>query len=202
MKRLYTAVILITIMNLPVSCIFDECGDERPTESKVVEMATTVGTYKLNTFSDTESNNFATAAIQIYIADVEYSPISAINESPNKFTFATQAFACSPPEPMPTQNITTLTITSTEPVFSQGTKFEPGANLNQLFNVANENRISIDEYISLQNNDPYYFARMGGNIILRLNEAPDAPINQKLQIELKFDTAEVFQLETEIFKVE
>lgn len=200
MKKLLTTLVTVIVMNLPISCIQDDCGNSGPLESRVTELTPTIGSYSAGQYNTTASTNFQQAAIQVQITDNEY--LRAYQPASSDFSFINQAYACDPAILDPAQQINHIKITAAESIFSNGAEFTPGTDLNSLFHVANLGKISIEAFIDQQNETPIIFGNHGDEIILMLKNAPDMSINQKLKMEIEFNVGENFQLDTDFLKID
>ncbi len=200
MKKLLSFIAFILLLNLPISC--DDCGESTPQESTITELTATIGNFESGRFSDSRSSDVNSAAIQIEITGLEYSEKTAMHRMNIQYPFIRQAFACSPPVPEPVQQIKTMQITSTRPVFSRGKEFAPGVSLNALFNISNRGKIGIDEFITVQNQDMWTFGVLTDYVILQLTDSPDTPMDHVFHIVFEFDDAVIISMETDLFKVE
>ncbi|GAA0193778.1 hypothetical protein GCM10009122_56750 [Fulvivirga kasyanovii] len=200
MKKVLTTLITITVMNLPISCVMYDCGSSGPVESRVKELTATIGSYGTDNFNTTMSTSFDQTAVRMQVTENEY--LKAYAPMPSGLSFINSAYACDPVILGPSQRITRLEITSTEPVFSNNTEYKPGTSLNALFHIANRNEIDIEAFLVEQNEARAIFGELGDEVIFMLKNAPDASINLKLQVEIEFNVGESFQLETDFLKIE
>mgnify|MGYP003644782240 CR=1 FL=1 len=95
MKRFLVLLSLVVLTNIPFSCV-DDCGPFNPMESKITELYVLVGSLTSSGFIATKSTDFELAAIQIGIADLDYTEVMASIARP-RFSFFNAAIACSPP---------------------------------------------------------------------------------------------------------
>lgn len=197
MKRFLVLLSLVVLTNIPFSCI-DECGPFSPMESKITELYVLVGSLTSTGFIETKSTDFDLAAIQIGIADLDYTEVKASIAQP-RFFFINTAIACSPRLPEPTQAIESIVITSESTVYAQGKEFLPGEPLNELFKI-NGNHMIV-EYISKQNNDIELFGNIGSSINFQLLGQPDSTINQTFTFDINFSDLSEIIIRTEVFEV-
>lgn len=200
MKKALTTFVTIIVMNLPISCVIDDCGSSGPVESRIKKLAVTIGSYDTDNFNTTISTSFNQAAVRMQVTENEY--LKAYAPTPSGLSFINNAYACDPVILGPSQRITHLEITSTEPVFSNNTEYKPGTSLNALFHIANRNEIDIEAFLVEQNETRAIFGEFDDEIIFMLKTAPDASINLKLQIEIEFNVGKSFQLETDFLKID
>ena len=121
------------------------------------------------------------------------------------FLFINSAYACSIPEPEPTQTIESTIVTAETSVFSQGKEYLPGESLIELFKVAGYNysndEITVDQFIERQKSDFSIFGYVGEYIVFQLQGQPDISINQPLTFELNFSDSEKINIQTPTFEV-
>lgn len=204
MKKISVLVFVLALTNIPISCNYG-CGPFTPLETRITDLSASVGNLDVSSdFSTVKSTDYREAAIEVMIMNVDYSETSTIEENIN-FSFLSKAYACSPPEPQPTQAITSIELSSPTPIFSNNQKFEAGESLNELFNVTkysyNKETISIAAYIKQQQEDLDHFAYFGDYIIFQLKEKPDSIINQAIVIEIEFSDDELIIVESDDFEV-
>jgi hypothetical protein len=202
MKKFTVFVFVMVLTNVPISCNFG-CGPFTPLEARITDLSASVGTLDSSSdFSTVKSTDFNTVAIEVMISNMDYSEMAAIEK---RINFSFVAFACSPPEPQPTQTIESIELFSNESIFTNDGKFEAGESLNELFNVTkysvNIETISIAEYIEVQQEYLEHFAYFGDNIVFQLKEKPDSIINQTIFIEFEFSNEESISVETDLFEV-
>lgn len=197
MKRLLVLLSLVVLTNIPFSCV-DDCGPFSPMESKITELYVLVGSLTSTGFIETKSTDFDLAAIQIGIADLDYTEVMASIAQP-RFSFINTAMACSPRLPEPTQAIESIVITSESTVYAQGNEFLPGEQLNELFKINGNLRIA--EYTKKQNSDIELFGNIGSSINFQLSGQPDSTINQTFTFDIKFSDLSEMIIKTEVFEV-
>ena len=197
MKRFLVLLSLVILTNIPFSCV-DDCGPFNPLESKITELYVLVGSLTSSGFITTKSTDFELAAIQIGIADLDYTEVMASIARP-RFSFINAAIACSPRLPEPTQAIESMVITSESTVYAQGHEFLPGEQLNELFKI-NGNQ-TIAEYITKQKNDIGLFGNIGSTINFQLLEQPDSTINQTFTFDIQFSDLSEMVIRTDVFEV-
>jgi hypothetical protein len=205
MKRFLIILSLLLFSNIPLSCIEENCGNFTPLEARIKELSSSVGTFYSDVFSDVNSTDFHQAAIQIRIINMEYSEITAAISKP-KFSFINAAYACSPPDPEPTQTIDSISITSESPVYSQKRVFSTGESLNELFTITeiyySKAPASIAEFIENQKSDLWLFGYTGASIVLQLKDKPDSTINQTFTIDFKFSDAKAINIKSQALEVD
>ena len=167
-------------------------------ESKITELYVLVGSLTSSGFIETKSTDFELAAIQIGIADLDYTEVMASIARP-RFSFINAAIACSPPLPEPTQAIESMVITSELTVYAQGNEFLPGEQLNELFKI--NGNLTVAEYITKQKSDIELFGNIGSSINLQLLEQPDSTINQTFTFDIKFSDLSEMVVISEVFEV-
>ncbi len=204
MKRLLTLITIVIVTNLPLGCyIGDDCGGYTPLEAKITDITSEVGMLTSTGFSNSRSTEFDEAAINVSIAGIEYTEIS--DASQPGFSIINSAYACSPPEPPPTQAITSVQITSESSVFFGGEEYASGEDLSQLFIAADylyaRGSTTVAEFIERQNQDLYIFGYDGANVAFQLAEKPDSTINQPFSITFQLSDSEVLQTRIQVFEV-
>mgnify|MGYP003634892761 CR=1 FL=1 len=197
MKRFLVLLSLVVLTNIPFSCV-DDCGPSNPMESKITELYVLVGSLTSSGFITTKSTDFELAAIQIRIADLDYTEVMAFIARP-RFSFINAAIACSPRLPEPTQAIESMVITSESTVYAQGNEFLPGEQLNELFKI--NGNLTIAEYITKQKSNIELFGNIGSSINLQLLEQPDSTINQTFTFDIKFSDLSEMVVISEVFEV-
>ncbi len=204
MRRILSLLIVIVITHLPLGCyIGDDCGGYTPLEARITDITSVVGVLTSSGFSNSRSTEFDEAAINVSIAGIEYIEIS--DASQPGFSFINSAYACSPPEPPPTQAITSIQITSESSVFFGGEEYASGQDLSQLFIAADylyaRSPTTIAEFIEQQNQDLYIFGYDGANVAFQLGEKPDSTINQPFSVTFQLSDAEVLETRIQVFEV-
>ncbi|MEQ8547140.1 MAG: hypothetical protein RIC03_04485 [Cyclobacteriaceae bacterium] len=205
MKRKFVLILVLGLTHVPISCIEDECGEFTPSEATITELSSSVGTFTSSGFSSLISNDYDVAAVQITITDMEYSTLSELNS--NRFSFVNSAYACSPPEPVPTQGIQSINITSEASVFSQGKEYLKGESLTELFKITgygysySNNEKTVNEFIEAQTSDLWIFGYAGANVVFQLTDQPDSVINEKLTFVFEFTDSEKISVQTSNFEV-
>jgi len=202
-KRTLRILVIIAIINLPLSCIEDDCGGFTPLEARISELTSTVGAYEASGFSNSAATGFNRAAINILINNMEYSEISRSNKG--IYSIMNSAYACSPPEPEPTQAINSIKITSESNFYSGSQEYLSGENLVDLFKVTgfsySINETTVNEFIQQQNDDLWIFGYAGANAVFQLLNKPDSSVNQKLKFKFEFSDLESIEVETTAFVV-
>jgi len=105
MKRILTLALILAVTNIPMSC--DECGPYITSETTILELNVTNGTYDQNGFSDINSSDFSQAAINVFILESETKRITASLQE-NSFSFIAQAYACEAPLPVVNQKLISI----------------------------------------------------------------------------------------------
>jgi len=203
MKKITAFIAVILMTNLPISCDqrTNDCGPFPKMVSIIKELDIVVGKYDSNGFTEIESNKYNESAIRIEGANIETTEVAGI-QNPFHFSMINQAYACSPIDPEPTQTISSLNISSESSVFIDGKEVEAGSSLNEYFKVLYYGGRTVEEFLSFEINAYDSFGHLGSSFYLMLNQQPDQPINQKMQIKLNLSDDVVFDLETEDFKVD
>ncbi len=197
MKKTTIIVIILILSNLPISCN-NEVGCGGAT-SKIIEITSYIGSFKANKFIDIKSPSCEFAAIKVVLSDLEYTYYTENFIQRNNTFFISPLFACSPKNEL-LNPITSIRITSSEPLYSNSKEFASGTNLVELFNIANENNISIPTYVEEHNSRAYFFRDLEANFSLILNQYPDKPIHQKLQFDFELKDSNNIYFETAIFQ--
>lgn len=202
MRRLARTSALLLLFHLPltISCSEDDCGAGPPRESVITEMAVQVGSFANGSFSADASTSATEAAIGLSILDLDYRAIS-MQKVPS-FSMVNTAQACSPPEPQPSQQISSISITSAGAISLGGTNYPSGEELASLFLVASRNASTIADFIAQQNADLHAFGRLGDLAVFQLATSPDAAIDQTFTITLHFDDQASFSLTTDALQVD
>lgn len=203
MKRKIVLILVLALTNIPISCIEENCSGFTRLEATITELSSSVGTLTSSGFSNSTSNDFNVAAIQITITDMNYSEISELNK--NRFSIVNSAYACSPPQPEPTQAIKSIIVTSETSVFSQGKEYLEGENLIELFKITgyfySKDEITVNEFIERQNSDLLIFGYAGANVIFQLTDQPNSVINQTFTFLFEFSDSEKISIQTSTFEV-
>ncbi|SMG48825.1 hypothetical protein SAMN05661096_03529 [Marivirga sericea] len=204
MKRTSALLALLLLTNIPISCDW-RCGPFTPLESKITDLSAVVGVLDSSfNFSTVESNYFNEAAIEVIISDMDYSETAAI-EDRMRISFLSTAYACSPPDPQPSQAIKSIKITSDKSIYAVNRKYEAGESLNELFHIAkysfNNEKISIADYLELQQNYLDHFAYFGDYMIFQLKDKPDSIISQLILMDYEFSDGERISIESDLFEV-
>lgn len=203
MKRNLILTVVIAVTNIPISCIEDDCGGFTPLEARISELTPFVGTYTSSGFSTANTTEYERAAINITISNMEYSEISHVFKRP--FSLINSAYACSPPEPEPTQTINSIIITSESNVYSGGQEYKSGDNLIDLFKVTgfsySDEETTVDQFIERQIDDLWIFGYAGANAVFQLLNQPDSSVNQKFSFQFEFSDLELIEVETSPFEV-
>lgn len=168
------------------SCIVTEydCGR---IETRITRLNFQVGTYRSDFFFNEPSFNFDEAGIQIEIAE------SIMEEPCDEETFT----------PVP-QTIKSITITSSNTVYSRGFVYPAGEALNDLFKLFNSGQeYNIAEFIAAQNENPVIFYSDSGpdRIVLQLLDKPDQLISQSFNIIFAFTDTEMLNVIVPDFEV-
>jgi hypothetical protein len=153
-----------------------------------------VGSLTSSGFIATKSTDFELAAIQIGIADLDYTEVMASIARP-RFSFFNAAIACSPPYLNQLRQLNQWS----SPLYAQGNEFLPGEQLNELF-IINGN-LTIAEYSTKQKSDIELFGNIGSSINLQLLEQPDSTINQTFTFDIKFSDLSEMVVISEVFEV-
>jgi len=131
--------------------------------------------------------------------------VSSTKKSNFYFSLINNAITCSPPEPVPTQKIESLIITSNQGLIVDDSTFESGTDLSDFYSVVsrytNEENQTIEEFITKQNNNPYFFGTYRSSFIIKLNRHIMMP-EQRIAIKIKFDDLSTFELTTNDFIIE
>lgn len=203
MKRQFVLILVLGLTNIPISCIYDDCGDFILSEATITELSSTVGTFTSSGFSNLISNDYDVAAVQITITDMETSKLSELNK--NRFSFVSSAYACSPPEPGPTQAIRSIIVTSEASVFSQGKEYLKGESLTELFKITgysySNNERTVDEFMEAKKRDLWIFGFLGANVVFQLTDQPDSVINETFTFIFEFSDSEKISVQTSNFEV-
>ena len=189
---------------MPISCIQDDCGGGGGGETKITELSAMVGEFSSSEFSSLKSTDFRLATILIAISDVEYAEIIETVGN-TSFSFINTAYACSPARPEPSQEIESIMITSSLPIYSQKREFSIGESLNELFKATrytySDGESSISEFIERQKDNLDIFGDAGASIVFQLREKPDSLITQNLTFDFEFSDSEKISIESQIFEV-
>lgn len=163
MKRNLVLIVVIAVTNIPISCIEDDCGGFTPLEARISELTPFVGSYSSSGFSTANTTEYERAAINITINNMEYSEISHVFKRP--FSLTNSAYACSPPDPEPTQTINSIIITSESTVYSGGQEYKSGDNLIDIFKVTgfsySDEETTVDQFIERQIDDLWILDTQG-----------------------------------------
>ncbi|UXX77896.1 hypothetical protein N7E81_11005 [Reichenbachiella carrageenanivorans] len=218
----YFKILLCIYLVVPFSCEDSKyncsdscCGETFEQEYTEIDSLTlTVGSieifqgngYQRNDFSTNKSTSFNDAAINIEIYELTWlAKLYESHQSNFNFSLINQAYACSPPEPEPTQNLTSITISSNQPITVGDITYESGDNLSDFFSIVNrysdEEDSTIENFIIQQNESPYLFGAYGTSMTFRLNTDINIP-NQTITIQVSFDDNSKFSLKTDEFVVE
>lgn len=185
MKYNLIKISLLLLLILPFSCEFfdDDCGD--------------FGTYysTIDSMSIRIVDNFITPdSIQkrIFI-EVINENYSNLNNDHFRFEISTanKAFACSPPEPTPSQRLESLNITCTDTIRIEDRVFVPNESLNSHFYVDGFEKVSIKKYLETPNN-----RLLQNSNPLVLGVFDNFEFNSELTFTLIFDDQAEFILKT------
>ncbi|MFT6857374.1 MAG: hypothetical protein ACJA0X_003363 [Cyclobacteriaceae bacterium] len=123
----------------------------------------------------------------------------------NRFSFVSSAYACSPPEPGPTQAIRSIIVTSEASVFSQGKEYLKGESLTELFKITGysytNNERTVDEFMEAKKRDLWIFGFLGANVVFQLTDQPDSVINETFTFIFEFSDSEKISVQTSNFEV-
>ncbi len=217
-------IILFLYFLVPISCLDEKCEDSccgAPSEleyTKIDSLTLAVGSidmyqgngYDIVDFSSDKSTSYLDAAIFIEVFDIQFAADhgDGVN-STGSFSLLNQAYACSPPEPIPTQLFESITIVSDRPVVVNDTTFESGVDLSHLFyfpaRYSDRENQSVDDYIEEQNQMIQYpqggFGYYKSNMLLQLNTNVVLP-QQTLTFRIEFEDGAEFVLSTDEFVIE
>lgn len=197
MKKISTLIVILISSNIPISCNNEvDCGGAT---SKIIEISPHIGSFLSNRFIEVERNSCEFTAINIELSNLEYIQYSESSNQKKNISLIPQLFACSPKNEL-LNPITSIKITSIEPLYFNNKEYKSGINLSGLFKIANENNISISNYIEDHNNRAYFFRLTGDNFTLTLNSNPDKPINHKFQFDFELKDSNNIYFETDVFQ--
>ncbi|HAP65075.1 MAG TPA: hypothetical protein DCR93_38220 [Cytophagales bacterium] len=205
MKKLISLFALGVIMVLPSACCYlDGCCDPGnvPTSSTIASLSISNGSFTPDAgISQTPTTDHNLAALIVSIDDVTYPEVASL--APH-MGFITGAYACSPPEPEPSQSITSITITASDDLQLGGETLEAGTALQYYFLVAQyyESPYTLEEFINTHQNDPWLFGNWGQRIALQLAQAPDTSFESTFTIVIRFSDDAEFTLTSEPWAVE
>lgn len=195
MKKFGSLFCLLFIINFPMACD-DGCGGFGGSATSILDLEALTGSYNNDVFRNKVSTDFETAAIQVYISDLELLSASNYLKSP----FITSAYACSPIPPDPQEVIAGITISSPESVTFGGQEYMSGESLNALFQVASYGNSTIEEYIAAQEDNPL-FAGLQSFFVLTLVDNPYTQISQDFNIVVELSDGRQFDLLVTDFEV-
>ena len=205
-KKFYTLTVVVIMTNLPISCCWNSpdscCGESfsGPDELRVTGIQAEIGSYRMGAFSNEASQSYDTAAIKVYISDLEVFSERWRPSKPSHFSAVNPAMACSPPLPAPGHFISSIQISSNLAVKANGNCYEVGSLLNELFRVTNHGGRTLREFIELSNSS-FVFYESRDFIVLQLRNPPDEVIGQKLSLVFRYDNGDIITLESEPFDV-
>lgn len=141
MKRNLIKISLLLFLILPFSCdlFTDECGGFKTTYTTIDSLSIRI-----------EETNITADSVQkkIYIqVENEIYTIQNSDQFRLGFSTASNAFACSPPDPIPTQKLESLNITSSDTIQIGNKVFAPNESINELFYIDFYEKVSIEKYI-------------------------------------------------------
>lgn len=211
-KRAFTILIIVAVTNLPIGCHVDEndeidsCGSSSQSGqlvSIISELDASVGSWSSSIFSQTDTNDYDSAAIRIFIESTEYIKVSQTFE--RGFSIINSAYACSPPDP-DSQPINSIKVISDSNIYSNGLEYSSGEDLADLFKVSGyasflNQGITVNQFIEFRNEYSSIFSNVGDPIFFQLINNPDSTIKQKLTFLFEFSDSEIIEIETPVFSV-
>ena len=213
-KGLIANIGLISLILLSYSCIDDECSFDK-IHSEIDSLTLTLGKIEIENgenferiyFSTTNSSKWDSACIGISINQLrEFSILHKAVKPSISLPIINNAYACSPPEPEPSQNITSITITSDKKLEAGNVSFQPGQDVSSLFLLAQGDYsigkfMSIEDYILEQNNNPSIFGTYYSLMVFRLKQKIELS-DQRLNFRIAFDDQTIFVLSTDDFIIQ
>ncbi len=196
MKRTASLLALIIITNLPISCGLG-CGpfDTRP--NIIVSISSDIGSVAEGVFSESVSTDFNTAAIRAVVDETH----KVGKNDRIDFSFASIAYACSPPSPN-VQHINSISLISDSNIVFDGIEYQSGENLSSFFKIVSSNGDVLIEQINDSPDDyRWFFSFTGDSVIFQLLSKPDSPIAQKFTFTFTFDDGLEYQVQTPLFTV-
>lgn len=194
MKKLIALILLLVIMQIPMSCEDNSCDQPDTGDLFIQDMLLEFGSFTNNTLNPVfpdDTLDYTAAALVYRVIDTRLASTSESNTG----SWVSSALACSPVPPAPGHRIVTINITSDKTFFSNDFEMQPGQTLNDFFEVAIGNGTnfnnSVASFVTNVNLSPDIFGDVGSYIALRLKFRPDEVVNQSFNIETTFDDATV-----------